>query len=467
MDEAQSTEKHHPKNCQCPVCKVTLDFELDNDLVTEIDKGNAVIFAGAGISTESRMVYNRTFYEEIMLAMLVSGHPALMKQRKEGGSSPPSFPELMSTFCDQPNGRYKLLDQLKKRFSTIESFPELYGQATKFHRELGTFFPIKTIVTTNWDEFFERVCGATPFVFDQDMAFWDAAERRVLKIHGSIANFGSIIADENDYKKSAEELEKGIIGSVLKTILATKTVIFIGYSLSDSDFNSIYEFVRKQMSGMHRQAYVVTPFQGDAEKFREIGLCPIITDGTYFVKKLKEHKIILKHFLPDDVFIFAYELLAQANREHVLLHSRVKFAANPHAIFSAFYQDGMLHSLERALAMRGSGQYSHKCDLEKLISKYEVIKSKKLKAKNFGDVAYIEGYINGLVSIASYPTHKPEDIPMYFAFETEISNWNIDHYMEKLPEFALLHADSFAWAEKAVGELDDPETTEWHHPPWL
>lgn len=101
--------------------------------------------------------------------------------------------------------------------------------ATKFHRELAELYFIKTIITTNRDAYFEECCAATPITTPEDYIFWNENERCVLKIHGSINNLGSIIATEDDYTKCTESLEKGIIGSTLKTIMARCTVVFIGF----------------------------------------------------------------------------------------------------------------------------------------------------------------------------------------------------------------------------------------------
>ena len=53
------------------------------------------------------------------------------------------------------------------------------------------------------------------------------------KIHGSINNYGSIVATYKDYKTWYDELHKGLIGSKLKLFLSSseKVVVFIGYSL--------------------------------------------------------------------------------------------------------------------------------------------------------------------------------------------------------------------------------------------
>ena len=72
----------------------------------------------------------------------------------------------------------------------------------------------------------------------EDFAFWDLPERKVLKIHGSINNIGSIIVTAEDYGKCLRRLRGNIIGSYLKLLLATKTVVFIGYCFDTRTFRS-------------------------------------------------------------------------------------------------------------------------------------------------------------------------------------------------------------------------------------
>ena len=69
----------------------------------------------------------------------------------------------------------------------------------------------------------------------------------MLKIHGSIDNLSTIVATTNDYNKCFERLTKGVIGANLKTILSTKTVVFIGFSFGDDDFNQIMHYICNEM----------------------------------------------------------------------------------------------------------------------------------------------------------------------------------------------------------------------------
>ncbi|MBI3433153.1 MAG: SIR2 family protein [Hydrogenophilales bacterium] len=444
-----------PENCDCVLCRNNHEFEISDELMRELLTGNVTVFAGAGISTETRNVLKTTFYESV--ANEIGKDEAY-----------PAFPELMEEYCRQPNGRLKLLNRIKERFDHIDSFPELIRSATRFHRELGTFFPIRNIVTTNWDTYFEKYCQATPFVTDPDLAFWEAADRRVLKIHGSVANYGSIVATTKDYQQCQDRLTSGIIGAVLKTILATQTVIFIGYSLSDSDFSAIYEFVKMQMNALHKQACVVTPFASECEKFRASGFIPIQTDGAYFISQVKAHAVAQGELLDDKIFDSAVELLYSVQNEHALLHDAVKVSDFPEMIFAASYQDGLMHALERAIKLKGSGMYSHRCKVAGVIKAYLKLQKEKLRRRTYEDVAYIEGYINGLAYLLM--TKEERDsvrVPMYFVFGVKDEISDIAGFTELLRGSPAIHKAAHKRALVYLNSLGDPESTEFHHPPWL
>lgn len=441
--------------CDCVLCKNNHEFAISHELMDELLSGNVTIFVGAGVSTEARTVLKKTFYESVA--------------EEIGKSKPyPTFPELMEEYCHQPNGRLKMLQKIKDRFDNIDSFPELTSWATRFHRELGTFFQVQNIVTTNWDTYFEQFCKATPFVTDPDLAFWEAAGRRVLKIHGSVTNYGSIVATTGDYQQCKKRLNSGLIGALLKTILATQTVIFFGYSLSDSDFSAIYELVKKQMNSLHKQAYVVTPFLSDCEKFKAAGLVPIQTDAAYFLAQIKAHAVVQGAMLEDDIYDAAEELLFCVHREHSLLYKSVKVSDCPEVIFAAAYQDGLIHALERAIQMRGSGWYSHPCRIREVIGNYLKWQKAKLKQGVYEDFAYIEGYINGLTYLLLTKKERGTvHVPMYFLFGKKAEIRDAMKFANQIRRNPVIHKAAHRRAVAYLKRLADPAHVEFHHPPWL
>jgi NAD-dependent SIR2 family protein deacetylase len=445
----------HKNNCDCVICKNKIDVQLPEELVDEILTGKVTFFTGAGISTESPKVLNINFYQEVAREI-----NALDKGW--------SFPSVMQEFCKQPNGRLKLLQMIRSRFRTIDSFPELQNMATSFHKAMGTLSPIKNIVTTNWDTYFEDFAHATPFVLDSDLAFWEIAERRVLKIHGSIDNLSTLVATEEDYSECKKRLNEKLIGGMLKTILATQTVIFVGYSMRDSDFQEIYDLVKKQMDLLHRQAYVVTPFEDEAKRFEKEGLIPIVTDGTYFLELVKNKAVMRDVLLPDLSYEYSSVMLNDFLDEHLEINKHVSNTECPEIIYAACYQDGVIHALQRIQKNQYSGEYSQYCRLVALIEKYEEIQSEKRKGKDYSGVAYIEGYIRGLVYHLSNCFEDDEFvIPKYFAFGSKKGLYDFEDFFAFVTSKPQAHKASFKQAKQYLNTLNNPNSVVIHHPPWL
>jgi len=384
-------------------CRSFRDFVLPDHLLDQLSKGNVVIFAGAGVSTEAKTVFPWTLYEEI--------HSEL----KLKDSDQPSFPALMSKYCRRPDGRIKLIQHIHRRLNYVSSFSELYRTATSFHRELSTLFYIDTIITTNWDDYFERECGAMPLSTPADFALWNVPSRKVYKIHGSANNYGSIIATEEDYANAQDTLQKGSLGSALKLQLATKTVLYVGYSLLDYDFISILTYLRRELGHLSPLAYVVSLDEAADEKFRELGLHPIYTDATYFMSVLKRHIEDDGHFLPDQRFDSIPLVIERVRVEHEHLHQAFDLQKTPEIIYAAAYQDGLIHAFERIIDLYKSGEYSHRCHVIQLIQSYDKISKDNLHRKRYVDVAYIEGYLNGLMYLVSHDRLR-RYLPLYYVY---------------------------------------------------
>ena len=234
-----------------------------------------MLFAGAGVSTESRGVYPSSFYEVIR---------AELKARNR-----PSFPKLMSAYCSPPRSRKNLLLAIKGRIDYLYDFPELYSGATEFHRALATIPHLDEIFTTNWDDFFERECDATPIVTGEDFGvFQDIPGRKVFKLHGSINSYGSIIATEEDYRRCYRTLSAKTIGAKLKLLLVSRTLLFVGFSFEDEDFRRLCRLVSKDVGGIMPASYIDTVDAKAGQKIQSLGLyaTPIVTEATYFLSVL-------------------------------------------------------------------------------------------------------------------------------------------------------------------------------------
>lgn len=433
----------------CTFCAKKIPFKFPSEILEAIKNNKLVIFAGAGISTESYDVFPYTFYEDIKAELKISRNKKL------------NFEDLMSLYCKQPNGRVKLFTKIKERLDYIKSFPELYRQATKFHRELSTIFYLKEIITTNWDNYFEEECNAVPIVTNDDFAFWNTPSRKVLKIHGSINNYGSIIATQEDYKKCYKNLREGILGSTLKVMLATKTVLFIGYSFGDNDFNKIFGFIKKEMKDILPHAYLIT----SSQKFNgslDPNITIINTDGTYFLSVLKHKLIEADEMVPDTKYERAFMGLLRAQKEHDLLLKRFDFKKSPEVLYCSSYQEGLIHSFERMLAMKPSGEYSDPHHLGHMISSYVSLQKERIKSKRFADAAYIDGYI---VGITFFLGNKFKDFPLYYIFGSKTVIFSYSDYLKLSKSASNLHGVAYKKAKEFTNKLAQGVT--FIHTPFL
>jgi len=437
-------------------CQNKIDFDLPDHLLNDLLLGNVAIFAGSGISTETKNVLPDTLYDSIAIDLGYKKRPYK------------PFPEIMAEYCSQPNGRIKLLSEIKKRFDNIRSFPDLYSNATKFHRELATLPQIKTIITTNWDTYFEDECGAVPFINSEDFAFWDTDSRKVLKIHGSINKLGSLVATTADYKKSLKELHKGLLGSFLKSILATKTIIYIGYSFSDEDFKQIHSFINNEMKSLTRQAYIVTLDKAKSDKFRQLNLIPIITDGTYFISVIKGHSVHKHKSLPDVLYDFAYYMYGMAIQANNKLYKEYDAAKNPGIIYCGYYQDGLAHAYERIMALRNTGRYSCSCEFINTVELYKKY-IKEFRSKNrYLDVAYLEGYLYAhmqLLLLVELPDNRLP-IPLFYAYGYG-QVLNFKEYKKLIKKLPAFHKGAYSLVQRIVKRLNKDEKIVFHHPAHL
>ena len=449
---------HEVEGCQVPGCVGCLNnrpFRLPADLVEALVSGNLTIFAGAGVSTEAAGVFKSTFYQDVACELGLSDVDL-------------TFPELMTRFCARPNGRAQLLLKIRERFDYLKSFPEVYRRASRVHRELATIPYVKEIFTTNWDDLFERECGATPVVTAEDFVFWNLPGRKVYKVHGSINNYGSLVATDEDYERCYERLHSGLIGSQLKLALATRTVLFIGYSLRDHDFERIYNFVRTEMGELIPHAYIVTLDEASEERYTNMGLTPIFTDAEFFVSALKNHLVARELMLSDDWQINIFEALQEVQDEHDKLHDGFNYFDNPAIVYAASYQDGLQHAFQHLLSMSDTGKYSGPCGAEHSVEAYENVRKVKLRDKAYSDVAYIDGYKNGLTYL-SVPDEYRSALPLYYVFGYKGNICTIEEFAEIVRDAERLHKTSYKHAKKLVEDVltQGAQGVVFHHVPFL
>ena len=151
-------------------------------------------------------------------------------------------------------------------------------EPTELHR-LIVQLPFPYLVTTNFDPLLERAYmdahGRAPDVcwrYEQIVAASAKGQPYILAIHGSIHDLDSIVFTEDDYARLAVEQHE--LMARVRTELANRHVLMIGYSLSDPDFRGMYLTTRLLAGHARRQDHAVMtqPRQPDREEWLARGI---------------------------------------------------------------------------------------------------------------------------------------------------------------------------------------------------
>lgn len=437
--------------CPCEICRRKLDFELDEFLLREVSSGGAVIFAGAGASTEKRGAAPHSLYVELAAKLGIRD------------TSLP-FPDLAQQLAEQPDGRFNLLRVIQERFDYIDRFRDLRLEAASLYDELATMPYLNTFVTTNWDRHFETRCHAKPFVNDPDMRFWGVPRRKVLKLHGTIDDYSSLIITRQDYVECEQKLHRSLVGAKLKEILTTSTCIFIGYSLRDDDIREIFSFASAALGKFQKTHYFVSPY--DPSEPLPIFVKQVRSDGTHFLKKLKGHMCGSACYAPDDMYLLVEEELHEVMVSHLELYDRYEVSENPEVMICGAYQDGLIHGYKRILDGRISGVFS---DLHELQGRARAYSAKILayrKDKKYIDVAYFRGYQNALLG-AVFVCNDSCDVgfaPRYY--HEGVGELTRREYRKEFKRLPAVHKAAFAECKRVASKMGIKPGIVFEHMPW-
>lgn len=451
--QTSSDKESAREDCQCAFCKDNKPFQLPQHLIDQLLDGNVVLFAGAGISTENQKYAADTFYQRIAHELkLGTNHP---------------FSELMRLYCAQPDGRIKLVRKFKERLDYFNSFSDFFRGMTKFHRSISPLYMLENVITTNWDDYFEKVCDFDAFVNDSDMALWSASKRRVMKIHGSIRNLGSIVATDEDYKKSFRRLNDGPMGALLKSLLTQNTFIYTGYSLSDSNYIKLAKIIAQMTRPHTRHSYYIAP-SIDREKIERfpIPLIPIETDGAYFFEQLRLHLESVVHLIPESAFQACEATLSEVVEEHTRAVDAFVKTRHPLLVFALSYQDGLIHAFQRIRDRRNTGEYHCHDHVHDLVHGYLHKSMEYEQKRDFWNSSYADGYGNGLLYLLNAADNaNPSEPPMYgYHGNTTFSS------LSSLMRFAKkrIKRSYLSQANRIISPLaNSSEALVLHHTPYL
>lgn len=435
------------------VCRDKRAFALPEHLVAAAKSRDLVLFAGAGISTEGRRVFPISLRNQLAGELAAEHHEVPSNE---------SFPGVASAY-EEAFGASALIQSIRLRLDYALGFPQVYEDATEFHKQLATIPGFDSIITTNWDTYFEDEMGAIPITIPRDYAYWDLPGRKVFKIHGSVTNLSTIVATKRDYASCLRRLRSGVIGASLKHLLATKSALFVGYSFSDEDFAQIYQLLRREMRDILPRSFIVT-LDHRITPATHPGATVLHTDATFFVSELKRRLVREKVMIADERIegVRVMRLLLSAARRAL----QVKFPPQrfPAVVFSASYQDGMADGFDRILAKRKEGIYSHDHDIVRSIDAYTKAEKRALRRRRFFDAAYMRGYSYAMLYLLMDDRER-KTVPLFFVFGRQEEFKTTSALGKALKNASRLNPAAMREASRLASELGPDLVI--HHRPFL
>ena len=215
-------------------------------LAEELEKGKLVVFVGAGVSKNSGL---------------------------------PDWKELIKDYAE-----YRGIKEFtSKEYLTIpEEVFERYGSLKYYEiaekRFSGKYFPnsihrilkemnLTYIITTNYDMLIEDEIKNLQIVSkDEDLPYTNS-NRMLIKMHGDFKN-KNIVLKKSDYDNYEKNFQ--LISTLVKGLFTTNTVLFIGYSYSDTNVQQIMNWIKEILKEKTRKAFLVE-FTNEDNKEEENG----------------------------------------------------------------------------------------------------------------------------------------------------------------------------------------------------
>ena len=227
--------------------------EIPPELIGQIVQGDVVLFVGAGLSMD---------------AGLPGWRKLLTPLADRIGLSPDRRGDLLQVaqYCVNRLGRQVVIAHIRDETDTVGRQP------TANHRRLIAL-GITSWVTTNYDDLLEQAlqqagvrCDVV--VREKELSLLRGDVDGMIKLHGDRDDPQSIVISRDDYNVHFQR--NPLLRDHFKSLLATKSFLFVGYSLGDPDLELVRAEVSERLGDFQRPAYAVL-FDADPLDVEDLG----------------------------------------------------------------------------------------------------------------------------------------------------------------------------------------------------
>ena len=206
----------------------------------------------------------------------------------------------------------------------------------------------ETKVTTNYDELIEKAYKQDYFhvICNSDELYRYCLNGvNLFKIHGDCEHLDNLVICDSDYREFPDGPAHSLMWNSLINELATKHVVFVGYSLEDSNILSLIDKIRKTIA--QKEMYLVSPHltQMQMARLQKYNVNFIQSDGLSFLNSVI---FDLRVSYGDHVFIYYndYHELYPSTKISIF-RNYVVVGRNIHVYYLASKNDRLKHVIEK------------------------------------------------------------------------------------------------------------------------
>lgn len=223
-----------------------------------IREEEVLLFAGAGFSMYAGYPSGKELAKKM--------HNKLTPNQQDEIELTSNLLQVAEDIYNLKNGSKNfLIEILKKEFHKEPS-------NTETHDILAKIPQIKTVITTNYDDLFERTNKNLEVIRrSSDYPIIDPKKQLLFKIHGDLSDTKNIILTNSDYNNFfIENKAETVFWTALKDRLASNHILFVGYSLEDSNIMVMFNKILRELGDHGKELFFVSPsINSSKRKFLE------------------------------------------------------------------------------------------------------------------------------------------------------------------------------------------------------
>lgn len=217
-------------------------------LFEKIRREEVVLWIGAGLSISSGFPSGDRL-KEIIYESLTENEKAQIDQNS-------SLDVLADNVVALRSSKNHLIDILNKVFSKLPIKDSIV------HKNLALIPHFKTIITTNYDCLIENSIKNSISIYNEKRIPYinNDRKRKIIKVHGDLNDPDSLIITKEDYYKLiGQNGLNSAIWTLVKNCLASNSVLFVGYSVEDSNLLTLLSDLELSIGINRKEYFFVSP----------------------------------------------------------------------------------------------------------------------------------------------------------------------------------------------------------------